>query len=83
MTTIDELKAAAQEARSAQLGSSAQMMQALARLRALANPETVLALIDRLRAAEAVVGALQQSEWRKADRFKEALAAYDALGGRE
>ena len=69
--TLDELEAAAR-------ASIQKRWQAM-----LLDPETILDLIARLRAAEAVVEAARwpaiSREW--AERLDAAIAAYDALGG--
>lgn len=65
--------------------NGAEAQHANATFIALANPETILALIDRLEAAERVVEAADKSrDCGLATRdLEEKLAAYDALGGRE
>jgi len=51
---------------------------------ALANPETILALIARLEAAERVVECARAEDYGEMPmEFYDLLAVYDALGGRE
>jgi hypothetical protein len=75
MNTIDELKAAAQ----AHIERERLIPRAYSMHKMEVDPHDILALITRLEAAERVVDDVKSSEWRRSDRFRESLVAYDAV----